>query len=209
MLNVERKTDDLLKMDLPPVTEKVDDFNDSAETEQTGESEQSPDISADEVNAARGTLDDKGGAFDPAIHIFPPEKTPGGKWKKKPKAKMPRSDAGAAHAQNTPNASFRREAEAVATNYALLHQLAFGEEAGIKSMSDILPMASAWEAYFAKHGVKEMPPSVAIFITHAAYSMGIVKRPGVAEKFASMLASVKKFLGFKTKEKKEAGASGA
>lgn len=209
MLNVERKTDDLLKMDLPPVTEKVDDFNDSAETEQTGESEQTPEVNADEVNAARGTLDDKGGAFDPALHVYPPEKTPGGKWKKKPKAKMPRSDAGAAQAQQTPNSTYRREAEALATNYALVHQLAFGEEAGIKSMADLLPMVSAWEAYFAKKGVREIPPEVAVFITHSAYSMGIVKRPGVAEKFASMMAPIKKFFGFKTKEKKEAGADGA
>lgn len=166
-------------MTLPPVTEGVSDFADDTS-----------DATYANPDAVRGTPDDKGKPFDPTLHVFPPEKTATGRWKKIPKSERPeRSDA---EQMATPNAAYRREAAKVATMYAQLHTLALGPDAGILSEQDLVPMIDAWEAKYNEDGLKQMSPNLQIALTSFLYTLGVTQRPTIKERLTNLWYKLRK-----------------
>lgn len=222
--DLEVEAGDIFAFDLPPVTETETGYLDDepeASDEEAGEmSHDRPGIDGEsEAGAAaqperitgeeyRGTLDEKGGAFDPALHSSPPEKTPSGRWKRIPKAlreagiKKPGSDD-----IIEPNASARLEAQKMALLYGTLHTIPFGA-AGAPIKEEVLPLVDSIESFFNTHGIVKSPPGIDLALSMFVYSAGVAQRPTTIEKtrlyMATAIAWFKdKFKGKKPKPKTE------
>lgn len=184
---------DLLKFELPPVSEKTDDFVDDDEPEKEekisgfddGENLEKP------TDEYRGLMDDKGNPFDPAIHKTPPEKTPTGRWKRIPKQKREAGETG------EPNALYRKQAQNFANLYASLHVTAFGSDGAVDKQA-LAPLVDSLELYFMEEGLRELSPKAQVMLSGFNYSTIICSREPNAEKlkrwFTPLILRIKKLL---------------
>lgn len=201
---------DPLAFTLPDVSETAGDFVDDPEPETGGfdvSGEYQPGETSDNNPGEdyRGTPDDKGYPYDPAIHSYPPEKTGKlGKWKKKPKAQQ--SKGGDNEPQH--NASYRKQAAQYAALYAHAHVSLFGKD-GTIDREAIVPLVDSLEQYFIENGNKDLPPGVAVGLSAFNYSATIASRPPNKEKvikwFGGVVSFIKGLFGKKkpTEEKPE------
>lgn len=197
----------LFTQELPPVTEQSNDYIDEvAELEATAESDPanndlSGDDSATGPESARGTLDKKGGAFDPAIHRYPPELTPGGKWRKRPKSEI---DSGPTNEKTGEkiegNHRTRLEAQKVAGLYSALHITVFGQD-GLATPEQQGMLVDGFENYFHHNGTVEIPPGLDLALICGTYSTQIAARPKNSEKVKGFFKGVAEWWK-KRKEKK-------
>lgn len=205
---------DFFDMELPPVSEKSDDYisdepepQDAEEgiTEYGEESTPEGEKLGDTPNGAealRGTLDDKNGAYDPALHIFPPEKTPAGKWRRIPKKQREKMEQ-----ENTapePNASTRLEAQKMAGIYAMAHTLVWGIEDTKPDDQHFLMLVDSIEQHFNENGAVEIPSGINVLLSAGMYTKEIADREKNISKTKKMFNSVFNFLKspFKRKNKK-------
>lgn len=167
---------DKIAFSLPKVTKKSDDFIRA----ETAVDIQSPDGDEyHEANSFAGRLDDTGKSFDPLIHSSPPEKTPTGRWKKKPKAKL---------AKKEQINDIRAEAQKVAFIYAGLHVLVFGESGAIDE-DGVVSLTNSYERYMAEKGIVSMPPAIDVALASVIYTAGVVSRPENKPKAKAFLSS--------------------
>lgn len=193
----------LMGFELPPVTETSNDFI-GADVDPDA----SPDLDtvseADAAERYRGTLDDKGNPYDPAVHDYPPQKTGKlKKWKRKPKDKR-LNDGEVSANEPMSNAAYRGEAEKLARVYGNLHLFPFGNAGAIKSIDDLLPLVDDLERYFLEKGHKEIDPTYAVLISAANYSIDVCRREPNAEKlkrwFAPLFTKIKSWFNKEPKK---------
>jgi len=201
--------DDLLTFELPPITEKSGDFigadpsvsDAPAPLEYTGEPD--PGQAGDrlfagpstDAEAHRGQLSGSGEKYDPAIHAYPPKETGKTKnWRKKPRKQMEAEKQAQPDAPNV-SAEIRRNAEDVALTYGEAHQLVYGEHGAVENQSDLMPLINALERKFEQDGMVEMPPTVAVIMNAAFYSLRVARREQNKEKTAAILSVVKSKVG--------------
>lgn len=202
----ENKTEDnndLLAQTLPPVSGEDTGFKDEPENETPEQSETGESVEYNEIDEAekyRGTPDDKGKPYDPMIHVFPPEKTATGRWKKIPKSKLADKVK-----ETEPNISYRREAEKMANLYAAIHQIPFGNDGKPTSRDDLLPLVDSWERYMMENGKTEIPAGLDLAITSGLYTFEICQREPNRKKLKDWFAPLLEKIGFgkKKREKKE------
>lgn len=183
----------LFGQELPPVSEQSSDYIDTPE-----ESEDPAEIPGDDADhdqtgpeSARGTLDKKGGAFDPAIHRYPPELTPGGKWKKRPRKELEEG----AKDKNTGekiegNHRTRLEAQKVASLYAATHVAIFGQD-GFATPEQQAMLVDGFENYFHHNGAVEIPPGLDLALVCGTYSTQIATRKNNWEKCKKFFGGLK------------------
>ncbi len=211
-----------LSIDLPEVSE-VDESNyhdseygsitesnadDSAENEQKSDTvigENNPNAVAlhEERERSRGIKDDKGREYDPSLHVFPPEKTASGIWKKIPKSQRVVNDSGEVILPTQSNASIKRQAEKVAGWYDNLHLMLFGAEAKATN-EQLADLSKSFESYLQESGGIELPPYLDVLFTCVTHSTEVVKRPSVFERLQGRLAcwTIKRQFKKLLKEKK-------
>lgn len=189
----EEIVNDVFTLELPDVTPESTEYLDSAPSA-TVEADggdtlgDSVGVVDDAVERVRGTLDDKGVAFDPALHSYPPEKTAGGKWRRIPKAQR----EGIPEAQQIPpNAANRMEAQKMAFLYAGSHTIFFGAKGGAINPDEILPLVDATERYFNENGVIKTPPALDLALSAGVYSLTVSQRPSNVEKTAAFFSKIK------------------
>ena len=197
----------LLQFDLPPVTEQstgyIDDDpidNVSPDSGHETESIESPIGDSENAEKMRGALDDKGHAYDPAIHTYPPEKTGKlGKWKRKPKGQQ--GESGEVKSE----AAYQLAAQRYAELYGNTHVTIWGHEAGIETPEHLKPLCDSIKSYLEAEGYSEINPKLAIGLSAFNYTMSILQRPTVWEQLTKQMTPVVKWvkstLGIKTKPK--------
>lgn len=192
----ERVGDNLLAFDTPEVTEQAGDF---IEPETPAEPQRATEPTLEDY---RGQLDDKGNAFDPLIHDYPPTQTPTGRWKKRPKNK-PAPELPPGQDELLANAKYRAEAEKMALLYGNLHRIPFGENGKIEPQA-ISPLIDDIERYMMENGHTQISPKWAVLLSASMYSLTICQRPTNKEKVLKWLSPVtgyiKNLFGFKSKK---------
>ena len=196
---------DKIQFTLPSVTEKSDDYirpkNDIEIQDQTV---QDPvpenDAESHDPNTFAGRLDDKGRPFDPNIHVSPAEKTPTGRWRKKPREKIAKKEL---------DTDIRAEAQKIAFLYAGLHVMIFGEDGAIDE-SGVVSLTNSYERLMAEKGIIQTPPILDVILASAIYTSSIIMRPNNAKKtkgfFIGLWTKLKLWLSkakIKPKMKKE------
>lgn len=159
----------------------------------------------DEREKARGLLDDKEKPYDPAMHVFPPEKTPSGIWKKLPKSQREKKDpeTGKTVLPTKTNLSCRRDAEKSARFYDTIHCVVFGAEAKATS-EQVGALTDSFERFYQENGAIEIPPHVELALTCLDHTTEIIKRPSVTEKFKLLMVKTYfTFNGFFGKKKRK------
>lgn len=197
---------DIFEFELPEVTPTDTDYSDIDGTATPAPGDVSPDATGeggpgpgDDAEKHRGTLDDKGGAFDPALHAIPPEKTPSGRWKRIPKALRDKSK-NSDEPKIEPNATSRMEAQKIAILYGTLHTIPFGAGGAI-TREEILPLVDSVERYFNEHGIIQTPPGIDLALSMAVYSMAVAQRSTNLEKVAALFARMKNWFSSFRKKK--------
>ena len=197
-----------LSMELPEATEVSQSYHDDEFITNLEDSEQNQDVSEtsnnpsdhvtvesnsessilldEEREKARGIKDDKGKEFDPSIHVFPPEKTPSGIWKKLPKSKR-KNDDGKEVLPTVTNATIKRSAEKAANLYDTAHILAFGED-GKADAKQLGKLSESFERFFQEKGAIDLPPHLDLIVTCISHSTEVCKRPTVTERIKGKLA---------------------
>lgn len=176
--------DSILTMELPPVSDIDESYESAPEPEPEAETPLVNSTKEETESAAdklRGALDDKGQAYDPAVHSFPAEKTPTGKWKKVSKAKLAEKPAEEIAEQS--NAAVRLEAQKAAMLYAGIHQGVFGAENGKPSNPAYVAMLiDSFERYMLENGVTKMPAGADALLTMGMFSIDVATKPRNAQK---------------------------
>lgn len=184
---------ELFAQPLPPVSKTVDDYQDNPEPEP----EKVPDeegAAKVEPDDARGTLDKKGNPFDPALHRYPPEMTPTGRWKKRPKKELDNEKENGEPGIDA-NYKTRLEAQKMAAVYSGMHIAVFGQDGtATPEMQGFL--VDGFENFFHHNGAVEIPPGIDLLLVCGTYTGQIVSRPSNWEK-------CKKFCGGLVKRWKE------
>jgi hypothetical protein len=129
----------------------------------------------------RGMLDSSGNSYDPERHLYPPEKTRTGRWRKLPRAQLAQKAAEGGEAPGETAANIRGEAQKLATLYATAHLIPFGSGGAIKS-PELVPLIDAYERFMLVHGVIETPPGLDAALTSFTYSATVAQRPGNIER---------------------------
>lgn len=171
---------EFLDMVLPPVSQTVEYHDDEPEpTEGQGQGQVSPEPKRDDPESARGLLDDKGAAFDPSLHVYPPEKTAGGKWRRIPKRQREAQQESGEIAE--PNSANRMEAQKAASIYASLHAVPFPDD--FKPTAESFAMLTdAIEQYYNENGAIELPADLNLGLVMAQYTAEIAQRESNIEK---------------------------
>ena len=177
------------------VTDNNENKSDTVIGEKNSGSSDSTIVLDEEREKVRGIKDDKGKAYDPALHVFPPEKTPSGIWKKLPKSQRGVNKEGKETLPTKTNASVRKSAEKFAQLYDSAHILFFGED-GKADTKQISKLSDSFERYFQEAGSIDLPPHLDVLFTCVTHSTEICKRPTVTERIKGKLAvwAVKKQL---------------
>lgn len=177
----------LLDFGLPEVTEQTGDYLDESPPEaESIEDQTQPEPESESTvqtgESLRGAPDDKGGLYDPSIHKFPAEKTPAGRWKKKPKSQIERGTS------TKSGANFSLSAARYAELYGNMHIPLLGNDAGISSRDDLKPLSDSIKSYLETAGYSEIDPKWSVLLSAVNYSMDVIKRPTVSERFAELVA---------------------
>jgi hypothetical protein len=208
-----------LSVELPEVTDTSTDYHDdeflqtsendaeASDTESpeagalsdSDESSQSPDsgtqyTAEDDREKWRGVEDDKGKPYDPSQHIYPPEKTATGRWKKIPKSQRVKNDEGKEVLPTHSNITCRRDAEKAARFYDTIHCVIFGKD-GKATKEQETALTDSFEKYFQENGALDLPPSVELGMTCLDHTTEIIKRPSIFERV--QMWGVKLYLKFK------------
>ena len=146
-------------------------------------SSESPIFMEDEREKSRGIKDDKGKPYDPAMHVFPPEKTPSGIWKKLPKSQREKKDVetGKTILPADTNIKCRRDAEKSAHFYDTIHVMLFGEEGKAKN-EQLAALTDSFERFYQENGALNIPPHWELAVTCLDHTTEIVKRPSIFER---------------------------
>ena len=142
----------------------------------------------------RGTRSTNGrDSYDPSVHLFPPEETATGRWRKIPGRKRDETRArlaadGIGALDEMPNAAYRKEAQKYAELYGNSHSLFFGTDGRIESRDELTPMIDAIEGYLSEHGYSSMPAGWSVALTCASYTVGVCTRESNAEKVKRFFA---------------------
>lgn len=180
---------DKIKFSLPAVTEIGEDFiraetdeEDSELTDSEIPEELNPetDLENHDPNSFAGRLDDKGRPFDPNIHISPAEKTPTGRWRKKPKDRINKKET---------VSDIRAEAQKLAFLYAGLHVVIFGEDGSIDE-TGVVSLTNSYERLMAEKGIINTPPVFDVILASIIYTSSIVMRPKNAQKAKGFFAKI-------------------
>ncbi|MEG9862954.1 MAG: hypothetical protein V6Z82_06975 [Flavobacteriales bacterium] len=204
--------DDFFEMALPPVTQEEGGYiDDEPEPEPEDPSKNDNDLREDYTPAIeeyRGVKDEKGNPFDPALHVFPPEKTAGGKWRRIPKKERDKrlTTGQTSEGIEAPesNASNRLDAQKMAAMYAGLHSSIYGVENARPNPAYFNDLTDSIEQYFNEHGSIELPASVQLIMSAGLYSHEISTRESNIQKTRNLIGGIfGKIKGlFKRKEKK-------
>lgn len=207
--------DDFFEMVLPEVTEQKDDYieddapqSEDEEVRPEGDDNREDIPENDDKHAAekvRGTLDKKGAAFDPALHKFPPEQTPAGKWRRIPKSEREKMTSAPDDEKVESNASNRLEAQKMVQLYATLHAPLWGVENVTPSQPHYLSLVDAVETYFNENGSIELPSSLSLILSAGSYTSEIATRKSNMERSKALLKKMinpfKKLFAKKDKSK--------
>lgn len=195
--------EDFLSMELPPETETTLYLDSDLEESSGFEATESDAHSEYNAESVRGLKDDKGVGFDPTLHIYPPEKTPSGRWKKIPKSKrekMVKEDG----AEVEPNEAIRLNAQKAAQLYALAHTIPFGQNGLPETSADLNILTDSFERYLVETGNVDIPPHLDALLSMGIYTQGIATRPTNMKRISNWFARVKAKLA----KKKETSKSG-
>lgn len=196
----------LLEFDLPPVSEQGAGFIDA--DKETDENQQTDTVEGfaenSEAEKHRGALDDKGQAYDPLLHCYPPEKTGKfGKWKKLPKKQTQQKAVDSVKS----NASYRGEAQKYAQLFAQLHMIPFGDAGALKNKDDLIPLIDDLERYMLENGHSEISAGWSVLLSSSLYSVSVCQREPNKVKlkkwFGGYWSSIKKLFGVKSEKKAE------
>lgn len=203
-------TDDFFEMALPPVTQEeggyIDDEPEPEEPQQNDNNLREDFTPA--IEEYRGVKDEKGNPFDPALHVFPPEKTAGGKWRRIPKKERDQRLATGQTSEGVDapesNAGNRLDAQKMAALYAGVHSTIYGAENARPNPVYFNDLTDSIEQYFNEHGSIELPASVQLVMSAGLYSHEISTRESNIQKTRNLIGGILgKIKGmFKRKEKK-------
>jgi len=192
--------DDMFAIDLPPITERVDDYErDDDDDDDGGDVAVDPDA---EREKWRGRISSSGQKYDPERHRWPAEETKTGRWRLLPKAeRRKRKVARNGEPVATETSAYTREAENYALLYAQMHPVLLGPDAGLDNPADIIALRDSIQRYMEINGYSEISPGYGVALAAANYTFGVVRRPTVNERVAAWMRKIRGTIKRKRKQR--------
>jgi hypothetical protein len=170
--------DGLFTMELPPVTQTDTTYIDGDIPAPISDDNFEPEKveqNSEGAESLRGTLDEKGTAFDPSMHLFPAEKTASGKWRRI--SKTQREQQSTIEVADNSNANVRLQAQKAAALYAGAHGLIYGVEAAPTDKAFYVGLVDSLEQYMLINGTVDIPPSLDLALSMGMFTHNVATKP--------------------------------